>query len=55
MINSLVSRLIVILWQKNMRRLFPGAGIVTEDLAQNGKSYKTSEVGQWIADYIKNK
>ena len=31
------------------------AGIVTEDLAQNGKSYKTSEVGQWIADYIKNK
>ena len=29
------------------------AGIVTEDLAQNGKSYKTSEVGQWIADYIK--
>ena len=31
------------------------AGIVTEDLTQNGKSYKTSEVGQWIADYIKNK
>ncbi|MCF0178523.1 MAG: 3-isopropylmalate dehydrogenase [Bacteroidales bacterium] len=29
-------------------------GIVTEDLADGGKSYKTSEVGDWIASYIKN-
>jgi 3-isopropylmalate dehydrogenase len=25
------------------------AGIVTEDLAEGGKSYKTSEVGDWLA------
>ena len=25
------------------------AGVVTEDLAENGKSYKTSEVGDWLA------
>lgn len=31
------------------------AGIVTVDIAQGEKSYKTSEVGKWIVDYIKNK
>lgn len=31
------------------------AGVVTEDLMQGGIAYKTSEVGKWIADYIKNK
>ena len=31
------------------------AGIVTIDIAQGEKSYKTSEVGKWIVDYIKNK
>lgn len=30
------------------------AGVVTEDIADNGKSYKTSEVGDWIANYILN-
>jgi len=29
-------------------------GIVSEDIAQQGKSYSTSEVGDWICDYIKN-
>jgi len=29
--------------------------IVTEDLSKEGKSYKTSEVGDWIADYISKK
>ena len=24
-------------------------GIVTEDLAEGGKAYKTSEVGDWLA------
>ncbi|MDR0573046.1 MAG: 3-isopropylmalate dehydrogenase [Tannerella sp.] len=28
------------------------AGIVTEDIAQGGRSYGTSEVGDWIADRI---
>lgn len=27
-------------------------GIVTEDLAEDGKSYKTSEVGDWLASHI---
>ncbi|MCL1937833.1 MAG: 3-isopropylmalate dehydrogenase [Candidatus Azobacteroides sp.] len=27
--------------------------IVTEDLAETGKAYKTSEVGRWISDYIR--
>tara|TARA_R110000744_G_scaffold54993_1_gene116430 strand:+ start:299 stop:583 length:285 start_codon:yes stop_codon:yes gene_type:complete len=27
-------------------------GIVTEDLADGGKSYKTSEVGDWLASNI---
>ncbi|GBU08361.1 3-isopropylmalate dehydrogenase [Bacteroidales bacterium] len=31
------------------------AGIVTEDIASDGKSHKTSEVGKWIVDYIANK
>jgi 3-isopropylmalate dehydrogenase len=31
------------------------AQIVTEDIAEAGKAYKTSEVGRWIVDYIKNK
>jgi len=30
------------------------AGVVTEDIADSGKSYKTSEVGDWIANYILN-
>lgn len=29
------------------------AGIVTEDIAENGKAYKTTEVGQWITDQIR--
>ena len=28
-------------------------GIVTEDIASNGKSYTTSEVGDWIVDFVK--
>lgn len=28
------------------------AGIVTEDIANNSKAYKTSEVGDWIVNYI---
>ena len=28
------------------------AGIVTEDLADGGKAYSTSEVGDWIAAQI---
>ena len=31
------------------------ANVVTEDIAENGKAYKTSEVGDWIADYIAKK
>ncbi|MDR1980819.1 MAG: 3-isopropylmalate dehydrogenase [Tannerellaceae bacterium] len=31
------------------------AGIVTEDIAEKGKAYHTSEVGDWIAAYIKEK
>lgn len=31
------------------------AGVVTEDIAEKGKAYKTNEVGDWIADYIANK
>ncbi|MDX5585994.1 MAG: isocitrate/isopropylmalate family dehydrogenase, partial [Aureibaculum sp.] len=27
-------------------------GIVTEDLAGKGKSYKTSEVGEWLASNV---
>ena len=30
-------------------------GVVTEDIADGGKVYKMSEVGEWIADYIKNR
>lgn len=29
-------------------------GIVTEDIAEGNKKYKTSEVGTWIAEYIAN-
>ena len=29
------------------------AGIVTEDLSGEGKAYSTSEVGDWVADYIR--
>ncbi|MDR1201619.1 MAG: 3-isopropylmalate dehydrogenase [Tannerellaceae bacterium] len=29
-------------------------GIITEDIAQEGKAFKTSVVGDWIADYIMN-
>ncbi len=28
--------------------------IVTEDIAENGKAYRTTEVGQWIVEYIKS-
>ncbi|MDR0864647.1 MAG: 3-isopropylmalate dehydrogenase [Candidatus Symbiothrix sp.] len=28
------------------------AKVVTEDIAESGKAYKTSEVGQWIVNYI---
>jgi 3-isopropylmalate dehydrogenase len=28
------------------------AGIVTEDIANGQKAYKTSEVGQWVLNYI---
>jgi len=28
-------------------------GVVTEDISKAGKAYKTSEVGDWLADYIK--
>lgn len=31
------------------------AGIVTEDIAGEGKAYKMSEVGTWIAEYITKK
>jgi 3-isopropylmalate dehydrogenase len=31
------------------------AGVVTEDIASNGKAYSTSEVGDWIVDYIEKK
>ncbi|MCG8520751.1 MAG: isocitrate/isopropylmalate family dehydrogenase, partial [Pseudomonadales bacterium] len=27
-------------------------GVVTEDLADGGKAYKTSEVGNWLAEHI---
>ena len=30
------------------------ANVVTEDIANNGKAYSTSEVGQWIATWIEN-
>ncbi|MFA9370691.1 MAG: 3-isopropylmalate dehydrogenase [Labilibaculum antarcticum] len=30
------------------------AGIVTEDIADGKKAYSTSEVGDWLANYIKN-
>jgi 3-isopropylmalate dehydrogenase len=28
------------------------AGIVTEDIADGGKAYSTSEVGEWIREYL---
>jgi 3-isopropylmalate dehydrogenase len=28
------------------------AKVVTEDIAESGKAYKTSEIGQWIVNYI---
>ena len=31
------------------------AGIMTEDIAGDGKAYTTSEVGEWIARYIREK
>ncbi|MDD3079599.1 MAG: 3-isopropylmalate dehydrogenase [Paludibacter sp.] len=31
------------------------AGVVTEDIANGGKTYSTSEVGEWVVNYIKNK
>ncbi len=30
------------------------AGVVTEDIADGNKTYSTSEVGDWLANYIKN-
>jgi 3-isopropylmalate dehydrogenase len=29
------------------------AGVVTEDIADSGKAYTTSEVGDWVANYIR--
>ncbi len=31
------------------------AGVVTEDIADNGKAYSTTEVGAWIVEWIKKK
>ena len=31
------------------------AGIVTEDISNDGKSYSTTEVGKWVLDYINKK
>ncbi|MCE1156322.1 MAG: 3-isopropylmalate dehydrogenase, partial [Bacteroidales bacterium] len=31
------------------------AGVVTEDIASGGKAYSTSEVGEWIVNYIRTK
>ena len=31
------------------------AGVVTEDIAKDGKAYSTTEVGRWIAKYIRMK
>jgi 3-isopropylmalate dehydrogenase len=31
------------------------AGIVTEDIADGAKAYSTSEVGEWIVEYVKNR
>jgi 3-isopropylmalate dehydrogenase len=31
------------------------AKVVTEDIAETGKAYKTSEVGKWIVDYIEKR
>lgn len=31
------------------------ANVVTEDIAQGGKAYSTSEVGEWVTEYIANK
>ncbi|HOK36405.1 MAG TPA: 3-isopropylmalate dehydrogenase, partial [Paludibacteraceae bacterium] len=31
------------------------AGVVTEDIASGEKAYKTSEVGEWITNYILKK
>ncbi len=31
------------------------AGIVTEDIAEGGKAYSTSDVGEWIVKYIEKK
>jgi len=28
------------------------ANVVTEDIANNGEAYSTSEVGEWIVNYI---
>lgn len=30
------------------------AGIVTEDIAEGGKAFKTSDVGEWIEQFIRN-
>jgi 3-isopropylmalate dehydrogenase len=31
------------------------AGVVTEDIAGEGKAYKTSEVGTWLAEFVAKK
>ena len=31
------------------------AEIVTEDIASGGKAYSTSDVGEWIVNYIRTK
>ena len=30
------------------------AKVVTEDIAGDGKAYSTSEVGEWIVNYVNN-
>ncbi|MFZ4583350.1 MAG: isocitrate/isopropylmalate family dehydrogenase, partial [Paludibacter sp.] len=30
------------------------SNVVTEDIANNGKAYSTTEVGEWIAKWIEN-
>jgi 3-isopropylmalate dehydrogenase len=31
------------------------ANVVTEDIADNAKTYSTTEVGEWIVKWIENK
>jgi len=58
---------VALMFEYNFRRMEEGAwireavnasleaGIMTEDIAGDGKAYTTSEVGEWIARYIREK